>query len=669
VKNGLSAEAIAELKEFAKGSNKPVGNDPKNPAAGNNPDVNQKEKEKGIDIEALITDILKLMEASCLENANQLDKPFCRRLTAEAAAVCGKMDAASKHLDKLVELGQNLSYYRILPWIEIYWAMSTAGEKDKSAKVLEKALSEAPKIPVFGQVRFEIVGRLAAALAAAGRVDDASAQLTKVQSVVPDVKQCISQPSLFLRRPPLSFAESDAEMAARLQIATDGHVASLSDTNSVLPWKFPQSVAVTASLMNRDLSKVALEWATGQADLDAKAECLAYWAEEVARRKGTEGSVDADGAIAEATKDLPPVLAAHVWARAGCGRLRKNDYAGVAEALKLAVAQLEQVGPPPAALKIPTDVKSINRFKPPQSVQFSLQAATAAAEITFLQAQSKETIDAAEKSLDLTLEFVDATASSLTAIQKIYDETNCYDEATDTFDLAKLREYVKKEAKGKLKKEDDIKREAGIYKQKIIEIRIAAHQRFELQRLLLSQLRGAGLGLNSKVWIIVNSRARAEDISKRDDFFLNPLPGELIEGLKGNDEANAVLGAWKLKFNEPAPPRPVSVEFNERLMKDDSVGAVKFLEASGPKSSQRDEIFLQAACRLADAKKLKTAFDFIPRISDRSVREDCYRLVAAIATKRNLVNDVWAEVKDVTQQTDKIAICRGIIAGLRTPEN
>jgi len=633
----LSEEDRKAMEELGGKKKSADPNAPKVPVGGVNVKDADKAEPGGVDKDALIADVLKMMDEACISNATRHTKPYCRQLAAEANAVTNNPAAALKHLDQLLAVGgKGLSYYQILPRLDLFWSEFAEGDLAKANESLDKAMKEVPNIPRHSRVRFEIAGRLAAALVAAGKMPDAIAQIVDVQS-----------------------AESDAQLAARLQIITDGVVGIPSDSYSILPWKFPQSVATTASLINRGQSDVALKWATSQTDDDAKAECLAYWAEDLARRKAAAGSVDVDGKIAAAIQGLPPVLQARVWARAGCGRLAAKDLEGVSEAIKLAQAQLGQVKPPPAPPTMPEDTKLI-RFQLP-AAQPLLQAATAVAEMTFLQAQSKATLGDAEKSLDLAMAYADATAPSLTAAEQRH-------EAFGQLQPREQREFIDKVFK-LMKNAARIRAVAGQYKEVLDGIKNASQQRFDFEKQLLTRLRGAGVGLNSKVWIIVNSRSTTDDIEKRDDFFTAELAGELIEGLKGLDEARAVAGAWTVKANEPAPPRPMLIEFNERLKKDPA-DAVKFVEGKGPRTSERDEFFLHAAAELAATKHLAKAFKFITAIEDPQEKQECYRLAAAIAARprQGQAEEVWKEARSVTQQTDKIAICRGLIDGLITPE-
>lgn len=638
-KSELSEEDKQMMAEMMGGTKKP---NPKM-APNSNPSANQTKKEAAkdpgtpaaeskIDAETLIKTALAQMNEACQQREKQRSKPYCRQLTAEANAVTGRLQQAQEDLDQLLKVGAEVTYYRVMPLLELFWVDFATGNKKSSAERLNLAVTELPKIPKFGRTRLEITGRLAAAMVAAGQTAEALKLLNDFHA-----------------------DDSDAQLAARLQIASDGRVAQLSNSFSVLPWKHPQAVAATASLITRGQHDAAAKWASAQTNEDAKAECLAYWAENYAYHKAESGTADADGKIEAAVNSLPPVLAARVWARAGCGRWQAKDQAGFAAAIKLAQGKLAEVAAP-AEIKMPA-FKLTESFNLPDADPL-LQAATAACEITYLQAQSAATRSDAEKSLDVAMSYVDAMSPTFAAARE-------QQLAMQKLGIKGLRDKIKTELKKRT--DDEASRAANNFKRKIDEIVKASEQRFDLETLILSRLRGAGVGLDTKVWIIVNARTMADDVEYRDNFMATSLPGELVEGLKGNVEAQAILAAWQAQFKGDAPPRPPAMVFNELLQKD-VAAAVDFVQTVDTKFNLREEILLQASSRLPAENKLSIAFQFIGRLDDIVIREDCYLLSAAQGARKGQADLVSKQVGLVVFPTEKVAICRGLIAGLQASD-
>ena len=595
---------------------------------GKNPKAEDKAAQSN---DELIKSVLKQMKDSSLAAERQRSKPYCRQLAAEANAVTGNAVAAREHLEQLSKVGPAVTYYRIIPMLDLFWSEFKAGDKSAATKTLNSALTEIAKLPKFGRTRLEIVGRAVAAMAAADRIPEALTMLSGFQS-----------------------SEPEAQLAARLQMATDGKLGRLVDSNSVLPWKNPQAVAATSSLIARDQLAAAAAWAAAQTSDEAKAECLSVWAQEIAFRKAAKGEADANGTIAAAVEKLAPAFAARVWARAGCGRILAKDQPGAAAAAQLAQEKLATISISAEPTMPP--IKQTQKFpKDMPSAEPLFQAAVAAGELAFLQIQSKETKADAEKSLDQALAFARATAPTFAAAQQRQDEG-------ERLGPVGLRDLMKKELR--LKSDDEARTAASNYKRALSEIVDASTQKFTIETQLLLRLCSAGVGLYEKVWIIVSTRSTADDINRRENFFATELPGELIEGLKGTPEEQAILGAWGLRSKSPAPPRPALIELNG-LLKSNVAAAVDFVQSIDNKTSRRDDLLLRMASLLPTANQLPTTFQFIGKLDDLVAREECYRFAAALAAQRGQSDEVWKQVSVVQQNTEKVALCRGLITGLQ----
>jgi hypothetical protein len=632
----LSDEEKQMILEMAGSSKKNPAVKPNPADVGPQPPKDNEKSPKTVDKtaqsnEELIKTALKQMKDSSLAADKQRSKPYCRQLAAEANAVTGNAATAREHLDQLSKVGPAVTYYRVIPLLDLFWGEFSAGDKSAASKTLNSAVSEVSKLPKFGRTRLEIVGRVVAALAAADRIPEALTILSGFQS-----------------------SEPEAQLAARLQMATDGKLGRLTDSNSVLPWKNPQAVAATSSLIARGQFSAATAWIAAQTNDEAKAECLSVWAQETAFLSAGKGELDADGTIAAAVENLAPAFAARVWARAGCGRVLAKDQIGAAAAGRLAQEKLALISSP-AEPTMPS-IKQTAKFpKEMPAAEPLFQAAAAAGELAFLQVQSQETKSDAEKSLEQALSFVRATAPTFAAAQQRQDEA-------ERLGPVGLRDLLKKELK--LKSDDDARTNASNYKRALTEIVDASQRKFAIESELLSRLRGAGVGLNEKVWIVVSTRSTADDINRRENFFATGLPGELIEGLKGTSEEQAILGAWSLRSKAPTPPRPALVELNE-LLKSNLPAAVEFAQSIENKTSHRDELLLRTASYFPTVNQLSTAFQFIGKLDDPVAREECYRFAAALAVQRGQSEEVWKQVTVVTQNTEKVALCRGLVAGLQ----
>lgn len=630
----LSEEAQEALREMQRANapkDRAVGAPVADPKADNTAPVETKASN-----DQLVSQALKIMESTIYTG----NKAVCRKLCAEAFAITGDDPSARKHLQALLDVGKSSLYYRIPPYVQLFWGEFAADKKTEAAASLAFAMKEVSKIPQHGRMRYEIAGQLAAALVAAGQTPEATKLLSEIRSE--------------------NSKEPDPELAAKLQISLDGRAVPLSDDYTILPWQFPQHVAVTATLLNRGLADEAFAWASGQTVEDARTECLCYWAEDFAHRHLAEGTADADDKIANAIKSLPPELAARVWARAGQGRLLSKDNAGAAAAAKLAQEQLTKVGQPPQGPQMP-DTRSMIRFKLPESTAPKfLRASIAAGEIALLQGQSAESATEAEKTLDLAMAFADATAPSFNAAAKAHAES----ESMGPLGRMKLATQFNSKMR-----EEDKRTWALNYKDAIDRIYSASQTRFDLQTQILSQLVSVGKGLPQRIWIIVNSRDSTSDSNLKEDFFTTSLPGDLIEALKETPEEGAIKGAWMTHAKSSSPPRPVAVDFAEQL-KINAAAAVRVVEQRLAKTpGRRDEVLVQTVSQLAASDNYKVAFAVARAIKDEFAKWESLRVAAAISAARGHGEQVLELLPGAAKQqgieTERAAICRGLITGLK----
>jgi len=630
--SGMSDEARELMAEMAKGNSGTPATTPKTtpsktattPGTTKNGETNTSPAPKPA--EAAITEALKQLNDACLVgDRRQRSKPYCRQLAAEANALVGETAAAREHLAQLIVVGKDVPYYRIVPNLELFWSEWSAGDKTAAGKSLDAALADAPKIPKLGRNQLEIAGRLAAALEAGGRIPDALAVLQGHQS-----------------------AESDGQLAAHVQMATDGRLARLTNVRAVLPWSAPQAVAATAALVARDQLTAARDWSAAQPNDEAKSECLAIWAEGVARGQAQPGSADSNPEIVEAVKGLAPSLAARVWARASYGRFAAKDVGGAAATLKVASDLLTAVAVP-SELTMP-EIKQTPKYTLPAPAPL-VQAATAAAEIAFVQSLSADTLKDAEASLELALQFARGLAPGLPAVSQRSNEA-------EQLGASGLLGLLKRELA--LKTDDEARLAVGKYRRALNDITEASEKRFELQTRLLSRF--ADVGLKDKVWIVVSSRSAESEASLRDDFLATPLVGELLEIFHGTETEKAIQGALSANAT---PMRPDVAVLRDLLKKGDAQGAAEFVSGLDTKSGRRDELTLTMATWLAASDKPDTALQFIGRLDDIVLREEAYRLTAGLAAQRGHTEALAKQIGLANQATERAALCRGLIGGLK----
>lgn len=625
----LSEEAKAMMKEMASNS-KPAPNDSTASVVVPQDNTLTSEKTSSGDATPKTPDdfiaaaLKQLGDSSLTGDRRQRSKAYCRQLAADAFARVGDTKSANEHLTQLVVVGRTVPYYRIEPNLEMFWIAWTAGDKTAAARALDAAVADAPKLQKVGRNHLEVASRLAAALVASGRLKEGLELVKEHQS-----------------------SDLEGQLAARVQLASDGHVARLTKSDSVLPWVHPQAVATTGSLAARGQLAAARTWAETQADDESKAECLALWAERLAREQAKSGPATSNPEIGAAVKGLSPALAARVWARAACGRFAVGDLDGAVATLKVGQDLLSTVAVP-SEPEMP-NVKTAITFSLPDEAPL-VHAATAAAEISFVHTLWPSHLEQAEADLDLALSFARGLAPAWSAVSVKVNEA-------DDAGLAGLRELMKRELG--LKSDDVANQNVSKYRKSLTDISKASKRRHELQERIMSRLLQAGL--KNKVWSVVSNRSAESNASRRDDFLNSPLVGELTEAFQGTETEKVIQGA----LGGTVPPWPDAGIVRHLLLQPNLPDAAQYVSGLDSNSGRRDDIALLFATYLASTDKAEATLGFISKLDDIVLREEAYRLSAALLAQRGHAAAVWNQVAAVPQATEKASLCRGLVVGLK----
>lgn len=565
--------------------------------------------------EQYIAASLKLLNDASLkgEGRQQRSKAFCRQMAAGACALAGDLKAASDHLAQLAVVGPNVTYYRIEPTLELFWRAWGSGDEATARRHLETAMTDAKRLPSVGRTRLDLAGRLAAALVIAGRTSDAQTLLGTHQS-----------------------GDSDGQLAAQIQMASDGRIAPVTRNRSTVDWAYPQAVAATAALVVHGQSAAARTWAEAQAGDRARVECLATWAEFSTAQKS---AIDVAGAV----KTLTPALAARIWARAAMGHYAAGDQAAAAAALKSAQDLLATV-PVPQELDLPAPKSTIG-FTLPADAPL-VQAAQAASEIAFAHTLWSDHTADAEAALELGLKFTRGIAPAWPAVSARVAEV-------DQAGQSGLREMLKRELA--IKSDDIANQNALKYRKVVDDLEAASQVRTSLQESML--LRLVARGLKDKAWSVVSNRGAEPNLSRRDDFLKSPLVGALVHAFQGTETEKTILGAIPSGSTPQYPDTIVA----DHLLQDNVTQAAQFVS----QCRDRDYVALATATRLAADGKAEAALNFISRLDDLVLREECYRLAGAIIGQRNQPALAWNQAASLQQATEKACLTRGLVAGLK----
>ncbi len=576
--------------------------------------------------------LLKLLNDTSLQKGQNRSKPYCRRMAAEAFALTGDLAGARKQLDALANVGNEVLFYKVVPLVEIAWQQLASNQRKAAAKTAEEALAAAAKLPKTGRERLETAISLAAVLVAANRPNDAQKVLAE-HATSEDIAQLA--------------AEHQAVQALETFDLAEWHAG-----RPGVPWSHPLTVGVIYELVGHRQASAAWKWAEKLPGARERAEAIAAWAEAVARQARLHSAEIPVEELRDAAQALPTPGDVLALSRLGVALLFADQQAKSEECLKLA-ADKAAAWTAPTDLQLPEDLKELSTFDTPALDERSFQFA-ASGELTQLAARLGKT-EQADELLKSTLARARAMAPNRQSVDQKRGQVMAGGIAT-------LRDRLKKE--WKLPTNEKAQAAANTLQKNLDELEAAAERRSDLQLQLLT--RAVEWGQAGPVWNAI----RQDSSGDSDTWMHSNLPSVVAEAFQsaGNqeqfDQAAAVLKKqspdksvarpWRALFREAveAQPKPNHEHVNTLLnkFKGDPV--------------ELDGYILEAVSRLAAAGKTAAALDFTAQLTDMVLKEECYVLIAGIAGRRGETSAVEKHLKELAQASEKVAIGRGLIAGL-----
>lgn len=580
----------------------------------------------------LIAEALEQSRQVPLRNdRNNRSKPFCRRFAAEAFALAGDIEGARAQFAPLKQVGAQVPFYQITPWVEVFWQERAKGNQAAATAAVDSALAVVDSLPVRGSDQLDTAMRLGQALVVAGRAEVARDLIKKHQS-----------------------AELDGEFSAILQwLATDRtglNITWLFEQRPIVPRNAPQAAAVTAGLVLRGERQAALDFALGWTDPLVQTDCLSAWAEAVAW-------TDPDGAVAALTAipwKLPELNQAYVWARAARVAHARQAAAVSAALSQQAAALLEEVKPP-ANYKVPT-TKSLAQTRPTWNAQW-VMAARAAAELCAVQQVGAQDTPAAVKSLERALSYTRGLGPSVPSSSALTDAAN-------RAGPSGLRDRLKAELE--LRTDDDARLAMGEYRRALTDLEQAAKLRFDLQVAILQ--RAAWLGLEDAVWRIVAAGHTSEDPATQEPLLNSRVANWLAERFQstGNSRDLQQMTAARSTAGMPALVRPHELAVREQLAAGNLAEAWKLATDPAVSQPERESWILRGIIEqaLKDAP-LDATWKLVSPLSDVSLREQGVEWTAWMAARRGAGTAAWSHHKSLISATEIMALSRGLIAGLQ----
>lgn len=573
--------------------------------------------------------ILKAMsEMALLSGSQNRSKPLCRRLVAEAYAISGDIKAAREQIGHLGQVGRDVPFYRVVPWVEVAWAEQTVNNAAAAKAALDSAFSESASLPKFGRDRLVIATYLATALAGAGRYDDAQAALKDRQS------DDIDGDLAFV----LCWLAFDRKLT---------EVEPLFALRPIAPRAANQTAATVAALVLRGQTKEALSFIKSIKETGAARDAFAGWAEARAWMNPSIAPAEIEPELA----GLTPTHQAYIWARAARTAASRQGLDAAKALLAKAVA-IQETQPVPAEFVIP-ELKQLMKWKPVSPAEL-LAAATTAGEIALAQhAVADDTT--ATASLERMLALTRAIGPSVPSANALQKEL-------DGLGLNAMRDRLKKDLD--IRKEDDARQALNIYRQALNDLSEDATIRFDFQSHALS--RAAAAGLENPVWAIVSERTSVEEREKQEPYYGSTVPGWLLyrfETRNAADDVNALVAAQG-QVSSKKIERPVMQVAIDHFLGGRTAEGLALLRHPTLKGDPAETVAFRGLVALIHRGELDAAWELLSK-QDVVLREQAYQWASLLLARQGKADVAWARANVLNGATEKESIGRGIIAGLR----
>lgn len=600
------------------------------------------------DGEKLRRTILPVMVELSRETAKNRSKHVCRRLTAEAYVEAGDPVVAQENIDQLLKLLPKLAYHQVPPLTHLAWRELAAGNAAAAKTAMDAALKAAPELPtVFSRLTFDATTDLAALLFVSGRVADAQ-NLMNAEGVLPSGSS--GTLAALSRRSRLLYSYDLDEAAATLP---------------VIPWKSPQWVVTTMTLVLRGHADKGAAWLKLAPDAQTKADCWAVWGDSVVAANFADAT-SKDEPITTALKDESPATQARVWARVAAARLAAKQPVAANKAVASAAAALQTLPVPKDFVLL--EMKELMKLQLTDATTPRLNA-IAAAEVARSQTLLGQN-EVAAKTLAASLQHLRGQAPCPFAAGKLFDATSR--------DINEVKKQLKNALN--LKTKDQEQQALTTYREKCRLAFDAANARFALQTEILKA--AVDWPLVDAVWTEASAHsAEGTPDAEREDFLKTNLSVRLGQRLRAagkTDQARQCENA--VTTGELTDVRDtLQRETADEVQKGGDVASIaqrlaahEFKSAEGEKASSEDPEWtllwgLRLACRLAKAGKTDKAFDLISGFNkDMLWREEGYEMLAAMTAKKPAAAEpIWKKYRPaLLTPTEKIAIFRGLCAGL-----
>ena len=582
-----------------------------------------------VDPDELIEETLELMVDTARSSDSNRDKPWCRRLTADAFAHRGRLKQAGLELRQLRRIDSDKIEYRILPLCTIAWRRMESGKPEAACDILLRlGLASAESLPSHGINTLESAITLAASLVAVGERDAATQLLNK-------------------HRRDRHEQRLNAEIASRLVVMRETLLANQPDIewSPIRVSDDPLQVGVVVMLTLRGRIVEARDFAIRTPVADVRIDCLAAMAEIIARTSQT-GNVERVERLFALTAD-GSAERARVLAAAACGYSAANADDVASELLQRAVDTLGAVpAAPHAGMPAMAEVQDWQR----PDIRTLKVAATASAEIARAAATTSDAT-AAAVGLARLLEFTSAMSPPQVQVDQRRRDAQSAGTSKLTAQLG---------AALGIERRDRLRAAVSNYRRRLAALARAAANRSKVEFELLNAAIRAGLDQETADLI---DKAGADD---RQSMLATDLPWYLIDALRrtGADDAAEQL-EQELDDRSPDPEVRGFLEAARRLEADPATSVGSVLDETAMLiGSRRLRVILDLQRSLLQSADPETRIAFIKSLENDLWREWLLDPLACRAAMTEPIGYVRQLIDEASlPATERVAAYHGLVLG------
>ena len=581
-----------------------------------------------ISLAKLKEQILKQNAEAVLQRRYNRSKSFCRRLSSEMHVELGDIKAALYQLEKLDNLQEDLSFFKIIPLVKIGWYHLANGDRKSAEKFAAQAYELAQGYrPNIGRDSIDHTVFLASLLIALEQNGNANTLLQAREKV---------------QRAGLENV--------RVSMILQDHSYNLDQNYRWLPQldiEAPLVFAASYGAVVRGYAKQTLSWIESVEAVDFKGNALAGYVAGMSIRDPAYDPFGESAPAGVSSEQVGRARALSLQIRA----FQKNEKQASAILTQLQKEIAAWKTPSPATIPDDSSIYKGQYRRAPEKVLVTIQTHQLLARYLAANGQREQ----AWRQIEQAIQEAAAIGPSQSQIQTlmthvIQDQKRIQKELAEEFNIT--QSVSQRNAYNK-------------FRNNARGIESDAKKRYQLESALLRDALKWGLSKEihqSYQTQLANSKTNSNLVKVVEESLLSDLVFQL-EAEKNLEAASDLRKKFPSKIVAD-PPLKTWLQL-QRLVETGSARQAIELIGTVQKKLDEPQLEVRFACQIAEQSTPEKTIGWIKEIPNIITQELSYQLTAAIQSKRGLIREYWKlSLKQQLVPTKKCAVHLGLIEGL-----